>query len=329
MTTDIDVSPISQRAGVRHFEARAETTTDSASGAYNSLLTLAEIESAPDGKILRGQALVLRSDIATDRMGRSYLKLTLRCADGALVEARWWRYPYTEEQCPQAGNVYEVVGQGEIYNGEQQIRLTGVREAPHVDMAAFAASTRRSLAELCAELDALLESISPEVAALIRAVLSGDVYTRFCEWPAAQRRHGAVRHGLLAHSLRVAQLARSLPETYGPDGLICDRDLVIAGSLLHDIGKVRTLPAIAGSTVPEEAHSFDHSTLSVIMVQNAAQAVQPMFAPERLDHLLHVILAHHGRKEWGAAVEPQTVEAWLVHLADLAESRLWAYSNEE
>ncbi|MGH3630624.1 MAG: hypothetical protein ACRDRL_24690, partial [Sciscionella sp.] len=49
----------------------------------------------------------------------------------------------------------------------------------------------------------------------------------------------------------------------------------------------------------------------------------------RLDNLLHAILAHHGRQEWGAACEPHTVEAWLVHLADLAESRLWAFSNEK
>jgi 3'-5' exoribonuclease len=163
---------------------------------------------------------------------------------------------------------------------------------------------------------------------LVRAVLSDDVLDRFCRWPAAQQRHGAVRHGLLAHSLSVVCIATQLGETYGPDGLKHDRDIVIAASLLHDVGKIYTLPAVAGAPLPEGATECDHVTRSVLMVQDAARA-QSLLPPERLGKLTHAILGHHGRKEWGAAVEPQSAEAWLVHLADLAESRLWDWSNEE
>jgi 3'-5' exoribonuclease len=66
-----------------------------------------------------------------------------------------------------------------------------------------------------------------------------------------------------------------------------------------------------------------------VMVHAGAARSEPGLDAPCVERLTHAILAHHGRKEWGAPVEPQTVEAWLVHLADLAESRLWDWSNEE
>lgn len=93
------------------------------------------------------------------------------------------------------------------------------------------------------------------------------------------------------------------------------------------MGKVYTLPAIAGSAPPEGADHFDHVTRGVLLVREATGRTEPAVGEARLDALLHAILAHHGRKEWGAPVEPATLEAWLVHLADLAEARLWEWSG--
>lgn len=106
-----------------------------------------------------------------------------------------------------------------------------------------------------------------------------------------------------------------------------DAELVSAACLLHDVGKVYTLPAIAGSAPPEGADHFDHVTRGVLLVREATGRTEPAVGEARLDALLHAILAHHGRKEWGAPVEPATLEAWLVHLADLAEARLWEWSG--
>jgi 3'-5' exoribonuclease len=217
----------------------------------------------------------------------------------------------------------------DLYGGDQQLAVTLARPAPQVDVAVFARATRRSEEELRADLDTRIKALDPEIAALVAAVLSEDILDRFCRWPAAQQRHGAVRHGLLAHSLRVACIAERLSEAYGPNGLAHDRDVVIAALLLHDVGKVHTLPAVAGAPLPTGAAECDHVTRSVLMVQAAATRAQCRLPFERLARLTHAILGHHGRREWGAAVEPQTSDAWLVHLADLAESRLWDWSNEE
>lgn len=273
--------------------------------------------------------MVLRSEAAVDRRGQAYLSLTLQGTDGGRIEARWWRYPYPVEQRPDVGQVCHFKGTIDTYNGERQLRIVAARVATEVDPAIFVRSTRRSGDELWAELDARIARLDDGMAALMRMALDGEAGERFRTWPAAHQRHAAVRHGLLAHSLHVANIARLLGEAYGPDGLLYDRDLVLAASLLHDIGKVRTLPPVAGAAVSDEARLFDHVTLSVLMVKAAAAQADPPIEPGRLDKLLHAIAAHHGRQEWGAPVEPQTVEALLVHLADLVESQLWLRSNEE
>jgi 3'-5' exoribonuclease len=292
-------------------------------------LTATEICSAVPGTSLEGRALVLHSDTATDHSARAYLRLTLRGADGGIIDARWWRYPYPPERRPRAGQVCWFSGDVEVFGGNRQLRIRQGRPSPDADINAFVLATRTPVEVLQRQLDTYINELDVALQALVRAVLTGEVYTRFCEWPAAHYRHGAVRHGLLAHSLRVVELARQLTSAYSSGGLAHDAGVVTAASLLHDVGKTRTLPAVAGATLPEDASRFDHVTLGVLMVRFAAAHATPPLEGERLDTLLHAMLAHHGRKEWGAPVEPQTVEAWLVHLADLAESRLWVWSGEE
>lgn len=294
-----------------------------------SFLSLTRLQAAQDDTPAEGRALVVRSDLGTDRLGHPFLQLTLRGIDRALIEARWWRYPYPADRRPHIGEVYRFEGRIDRYNGAVQLSVANIRRAEDVDVAAFYPSTRRTREELCAELDALLSTLAPDVAAIVRATLSGDLYERFCEWPAAQRHHGAVRHGLLAHSIRVAVMVEQLAAAYGPEGIAYDRDIALAAALLHDVGKVDTLPSVIGAPSSEEALRVDHVTRSVLLARDAAYRTEPGIADERLNALLHAILAHHGRKEWGAPVEPLSVEAWLVHLADLAEARLWKWSAEE
>lgn len=325
------------------------------------VLSRAQILAARPRQTVEGCVLVVRSEGAHDRVGRPYLQLTLRGADGGNIEGRWWRYPYPLDRRPTVGQVCWLRARCDDYAGERQLTIVQARPAPHVGPEAFARATRRTGEELQRELEARIASLEPWLQALVRNVLdigtngygdgnengdgyealenrevSGsawehdvDVYERFCTWPAAQRHHGAVRHGLLAHSLRVEAIAHHLADAYGPGNCSYDYDVVTAACLLHDVGKVYTLPAVAGAALPPAAQQCDHVTRGVLMIQAASARWRCHVSAERLENLLHCVLAHHGRKEWGAPVEPQTVEAWLVHLADLAESRMWSWSREE
>jgi len=294
----------------------------------DALLSLETIARKKPGTQVTGAGLIQRSALKRDRGGHVYAALSVLCADGGTLEARWWRYPFAEDRLPSPGSVWRLTARVDQFQCTPQLQLLSATLASDVDIALFARSARRALEDLQDELETLIMDTGSELASLIRAVLSGDVYERFCLWPAAQSHHGAVRHGLLAHSIRVARLTQSLIAGYGPGMLTCDNELVIAAALLHDVGKVWTLPRIAGGPIPEEARQLDHVTMGVLMTRTAAEQVIPRVSDVRLASLLHAMLAHHGSRDWGAPVEPQSVEAWLVHLADLAEARLWAWSGE-
>jgi 3'-5' exoribonuclease len=290
------------------------------------------LEGAEAKASIAGEGLVLQSDVLSDRLGRAYVVLGVRCADGSAIEARWWRFPYRASEAPAVGTVWRFSGRVDQFNGSRQLCVVDGRLVADADLSAYAKAARKPLAELEAGLNERLEEIErldAWLGALARKVLTGDVGERFRAWPASQRHHGAVRRGLLAHSLGVADVAERLMGCYGNDSLACDWALVLTGALLHDVGKVWTLPAIAGAPLPMQAEQMDHVTMGAVMVQAAAGQLPVVPTHERLDALLHVVVAHHGRKEWGAAVEPRTVEAWIVHLADYAESRLWPYAEQE
>ena len=298
---------------------------------HPSLLTTRLLADSTASHPATGAALILRAHLRADRHQRPYVALTLRLADATVTEARWWQFPHAPECCPREGIVHHFTGWAETFNGSTQLRVTDAQPLLDADLAPFALAVQRPLAEMLTEYDARVAQVTQfdaPLAALLRQILSGDNFDRFSTWPAAQYKHGAVRHGLLAHSLRVAAVAESFATVYGPTALPHDRALMIAAALLHDIGKTQTLPPIAGSALPGVALHLDHVTLGALMVQSAAEHLDTPFTPERLQALLHIILAHHGHTEWGASVEPQTVEAWLVHLADYAESRLWPYTDD-
>lgn len=292
------------------------------------ILTGSLLSGATSSHPVAGIAMVLRSHLRTDRHQRPYVAMTLRCGDSTVIEARWWQFPHAPDCCPREGNVYCFTGWTETFGGSRQMRVTDAQAVPTGDLSRFAPAVHRPFTELLAEYSERVAELDEELGALVRQILSGETFDRFCSWPAAQYKHGAVRHGLLAHSLRVAALAESLANTYGLSSFPLDRSLIIAASLLHDVGKIQTLPLIAGTALPSVASYLDHVTLGVLMVQSAADCLDVPLAPERLQALLHIILAHHGRSEWGAPIEPKSVEAWLVHLADYAESRLWYFTDD-
>ena len=293
----------------------------------HSLLTAQSLAATRPRDQVSGAALVVRAEMRSDRLGRPYVSMTLRGGDGGLIEARWWKFP-DGAQFPEQGVVHRFDGIVDSFQGANQLSVTDAHGMPDADLTAFAKSTKRCESELVAELEALVATLDADLVAVVWAVLAGDTYIRFRTWPAAQMHHGAMRYGLLAHSLRVATLAEHIAMSYGSVVVPYDRSIAIAAALLHDIGKVRTLPALAGAALPDEAQRLDHVTLSALMVQDALATLDPPLGPARQDALLHAILAHHGRKEWGAPIEPQTIEAWLVHLADLTESRLWHYTDD-
>ncbi len=129
-------------------------------------------------------------------------------------------------------------------------------------------------------------------------------------WPAARAVHHAYRGGFLEHVLKVAEVGRSLAAQYDADG-----DLVIAGALLHDIGKLQELDYDVTTSYTRDGNLIGHITLGAVQVADAIRKI-PDFPEALRSALIHLIASHHGERDHGSPVEPMTIEAYILAAAD-------------
>ena len=165
--------------------------------------------------------------------------------------------------------------------------------------------------EYITRLQNLIKTVrNPGLRALLETIFSGNLYDKFVMNPAGMRMHHAYIGGLLQHSVDVAGIAIALAEQIGN----VDKDLVVAGALLHDIGKLREISSQIGFPYTNEGRLLGHIAMSIIIVQEAAAKLKLPAA--RLEQLQHILLSHHGDNEKGSPVECATKEAFIVHYAD-------------
>lgn len=165
--------------------------------------------------------------------------------------------------------------------------------------------------EYITRLQNLIKTVrNPGLRALLETIFSGNLYDKFIMNPAGMRMHHAYIGGLLQHSVDVAGIAIALAEQIGN----VDKDLIVAGALLHDIGKLREISSQIGFPYTNEGRLLGHIAMSIIIVQEAAAKLKLPAA--RLEQLQHILLSHHGDNEKGSPVECATKEAFIVHYAD-------------
>jgi 3'-5' exoribonuclease len=274
--------------------------------------------------VVRECALRRRSD------GSEFLRLTLGDRSGTVVAVGEERVRELAHACQGAGFVH-VRGRYELhprYGG--QIVLAGVRKAheSEYDLDVLLDGPPRPVAGMEAALRDLVEQVrSPHLRALLDAVLgpAAPTWPAFRDAPAAKRYHQAYRHGLLEHSLGVAEAVAVISTTF--PGI--DRDVAITGALLHDVGKLDAYtadPLAIDLTDLGKLHG--EIALGYFRVRTAIEAI-PGFPEELAAAVLHIILSHHGQLEHGSPVVPCTREATLVHMIDNLGGRLGSFDRLE
>jgi 3'-5' exoribonuclease len=167
-----------------------------------------------------------------------------------------------------------------------------------------------------AELIGRIDSVSDAaLRALLRSIVDQHA-EKLRVWPAARTVHHAYRSGLLEHILKIMEVSLFLAGQYG-----AKRDLLIAGALLHDIGKLRELSYDLTTDYTVEGNLVGHIVIGVGMLKDAA-ANFPEVAPETILEIEHLILSHHGELELGSPVTPMTVEAFLLATVDNLDATL-------
>ncbi len=280
------------------------------------------IASLEDGDRVTGFALVTKKELRQDRNGNDFLDLELADASGSINGKAWSDSPALEAEFD-AFDFVAYKGSVSEFKGRLQVRVQEcrrVREADRAhgfDEAALIPSTREDLDDLWRRLEAALGEIAdPPLGTLVGLALERHG-TALREHPAAKTIHHAYRGGLLEHVVSMLELGVAVCRHY-PD---LDRDLVLAGILFHDLGKLREIGAMPVNEYTDEGRLVGHVVIGRDLVLELARQV-PDLPTERRLQLEHIVLSHQGRLEYGAAVPPLTAEALTVHFIDDLDSKL-------
>ena len=252
--------------------------------------------------------------------GGQYLALTLADKTGVMEARMWEEFADSISTCLE-GCYVKVQGQIARYQGKFQITLTKMRAAAEseVDPADFVPTSRFDVAEMWAELlGYVAEFTSDDLRRLVLAFLDDDdIGGAFRIAPAAKMLHHAWLGGLLEHVLTLVRVCRAAAPFY-PE---VDRDLLVTGAILHDIGKVRELSWKTTFSYTLEGQMIGHISIAQGMLREKVRAIAPF--PEKLRVLVeHMILSHHGRYEFGSPKLPMTPEAVLLSALDDLEAKM-------
>ena len=269
--------------------------------------------------------LIRGKQIRQARNGSRYFQAELCDSTGA-IPARMWDASEVLLDALAATNFVRVRGHVEVYREQPQLILASIRPAPaeEVELERFLAKSRYDPAERLAKLRGVVATVKDEhLRALLAAFLDDPEFVaRFQRCPAAVSYHHATVGGLIEHTTSIVELADCLAAKY-PE---LDRDMLITGCILHDIGKTRELAYTETFAYTVHGELVGHVVSGVLMIEEKARGLAG-FPPELLDELRHVVLSHHGEFEFGSPKLPMTREALALHYLDNLDAKLEAVSR--
>jgi 3'-5' exoribonuclease len=283
-----------------------------------------------DGQRVKGVYAVRERELRRKRNGEPWLRLALGDATGS-AEAVSWEDAEARYALAAPGTPVFVAGVFEVSERwGAKIKLSELREAApgEYEPGDLAPESEASLESLEGKLRQLLDTVQePQLRELLDRFFGGrsEIWTRFRDAPAAKLYHQAYRHGLLEHTVSVAQ-AVSAAANFFPG---IDREVAVVGALLHDIGKTEAYnddPLAIDLT--DAGRLQGEIPLGYYRVRREIEEI-PGFDPSLAQAVLHIILSHHGSLEHGSPVLPATREAVLVHMIDNLGGRLGSFDRLE
>ncbi|MDR3600254.1 MAG: HD domain-containing protein [Desulfosporosinus sp.] len=253
--------------------------------------------------------------------------LSLICQDrSGTIQGKMWDYKSQILMLLKDQDIFYIKGVASEYRGTLDLTIETIRIVPKeaVDLADLLPSSLITAKELENRLRIILEKITtPELKALLEQFLTHPEWgTAYRQAPAAMKIHQAYLRGLWEHSVRVAEIVDGIAGHYPA----IDRDLVLTGALLHDMGKILEYSYDRGIKFTTEGRLLGHIILGIeILTEEIAKI--PDFPRELRAKLVHIITSHHGNYEWQSPKRPKLMEALVIHYADVIDADLFQFEQ--
>lgn len=273
------------------------------------------------------ELLVRLSDVQIRRNASNNLYASLVAYDGEeMVDTKIWALDDQKQEVLKNGQVYIIKGRLKDYQGKLQLTISDLREVTEedeVDLDLFYESAPLPKKEIQENIANYVQKIENPILKDIVLNLMKKYFEPFFEYPAAVTMHHNYISGLSYHVYSMLKLAEAYVTLYP----FLNKDLLYAGVILHDLGKVIELSGAKGTEYTKAGNLIGHISLATNEIAIIANELGTTDSDEVIT-LMHLILSHHGQLEYGSPKEPQMAEAVLLHIIDNSDSRLAALEKE-
>ncbi len=278
------------------------------------------------GGYVDGYCLIKTFEIKTTAKGMKYLDMQVSDSDGE-INAKFWSFNEAEKDLYSVGDVIKIRGSIAPYNGVDQLKIDRMRPinaADNIKISDFVPATDYNPEDMYNQLISLANSFSDKNLTLLVTTIYERNKEKLLHIPAAFKLHHAIRGGLLYHVLSIVRLCEGVCRVYP----FVDKDLLIAGAMLHDIAKLTEFNLSKSGLVEDysaKGNLLGHIPMGAMIIDNVAKELG---IPEETTMLIeHMVLSHHGNPEYGAAVRPMFLEAELLSELDLMDSRVYEIAH--
>ena len=268
---------------------------------------------------------IRRIEVRNTRTGGSYLYTELGDKTTSLNANVWDNFADLADNV-NVGDVVKVKGNIEEYQGTLQIRVNSIRLAKpseNISPMDFMPISKRNFDEMKKEFDAKIKSVTNTfLSKLLKEIFSGKAYEKFCNAPAGKSWHHAYIHGLLEHTLEIIKICELMCQFHSE----LNKDLLLSGAMLHDIGKIEELSFDTAFEYTDKGKLVGHIVIASNLIRDEIKNI-PGFPTELENNLIHLILSHQGKLEHASPVVPKTAEAIALYQADELSAKVNAYKN--
>lgn len=265
-----------------------------------------------EGQVISANVLIEEIIKSKTRSGNDFLKLIINDGQSTSIEAYVWEEDIYDFK---VGETIKLTAKVSSFNGKTKLDAISAEATDKKVKLKLPSLKKEEFDDYKKKLESLKSTITDnDYLNFLNIILADEILEQFFEAPAAKEHHQAFVGGLLQHTVNVAQICL---EMYKLDSKNVNLSLLLCGAILHDIGKIKSYNYETKIERSTPGMLIEHICLGLMILDRLKPEDFPI---TKFYHLCHLIVSHHGKREWGSPVEPMMKEAIILHNADMMDS---------